>query len=45
MEDVIVQDFNTDEVSTTELGTYDTSVNFTLDDAQLSTNFNVGTGV
>lgn len=45
MEEVIVQDFNTDEVSTTELGTYDTSVNFTLDDAQLSTNFNVGTGV
>lgn len=45
MEEVIVQDFNTDEVLTTELGTYDTSVNFTLDDAQLSTNFNVGTGV
>ena len=45
MEEVIVQDFNTDEVSTTELGTYDTSVNFTLDEAQLNTNFNVGTGV
>lgn len=45
MEEIIVQDFNTDEMSTTELGTYDTSVNFTLDDAQLSTNFNVGTGV
>ena len=45
MEEIIVQDFNTDEVSTTELGTYDTSVNFTLDSAQLSTNFNVGTGV
>lgn len=45
MEEIIVQDFNTDEVLATELGTYGTSVNFTLDDAQLSINFNAGTGV